>query len=256
MNMLQEGLRTKQFGKRIVFLHEVGSTNDCAKELAGYDAEEGTVVIAETQTAGRGRLGREWISPKGGLYFSVILRPKISASEAVKLVFVAGLAVAKVLNEVYELKVETKWPNDVLIKGKKICGILAETNTISEKVNYAIIGVGVNANFNVEKALLKELVKTATSLEDELGKKIRVEELFKTLMEKLETLYFLLLKEGSAPILSEWKKHADFLGKRVEVTIGDKKFSGMAVDVGVDGSLILKQENGSVKLVSGDLVLI
>jgi BirA family biotin operon repressor/biotin-[acetyl-CoA-carboxylase] ligase len=253
VDRLQEGLRTKLFGKRIIFLREVSSTNDYAKELASYGAEEGTVVIAESQTAGRGRLGREWISPKGGLYCSVILRPQIGVSEAVKFVFVASLAVANVLDEVYRLKVETKWPNDVLINGKKVCGILTETNTTGEKVNYAVIGVGVNANFAVKDALPKELVKASTSLEDEIGRKIRFEELFQALIERLESLYDLFSKEGFVPILSEWKKYAGFLGKRVEVTSGAKKLSGAAVDVDSDGSLILKQTDGSVKLVSGDL---
>jgi BirA family biotin operon repressor/biotin-[acetyl-CoA-carboxylase] ligase len=253
VDRLQEGLRTKQFGKRIIFLREANSTNDYAKELASYGAEGGAIVIAESQIAGRGRLGREWISPKGGLYLSIILRPKISVNEAVKLVFVASLAVANVLRAVYRLKVETKWPNDVLINGKKVCGILAETNTTGEKVNYTVIGVGVNANFAVKDALPKELVKTSTSLEDETGRKIRFEELFQALIERLESLYDLFLKEGFAPILSEWKKYAGFFGKRVEVTSGAKKLSGAAVDVDSDGSLILKQADGSVKLVSGDL---
>jgi BirA family biotin operon repressor/biotin-[acetyl-CoA-carboxylase] ligase len=194
ISRLQEGLCTRQFGKSIVFLREVGSTNDYAKELANYGAEEGTVVLAETQTAGRGRLGREWVSPRGGLYFSVILRPKISASEAVKLVFVAGLAIAKILEEAYALHVEIKKPNDVLVNGKKICGILAETNTMGERVNYAIIGIGINANFGVKEALPKELMETATSLRDELRRNIRLEELFKALIEKLENLYLLFLE--------------------------------------------------------------
>ncbi|NWF86565.1 biotin--[acetyl-CoA-carboxylase] ligase [Candidatus Bathyarchaeota archaeon] len=255
VDRLQEGLCTKRFGKRIVFLQEIDSTNNYAKKLASYGAEEGTVVIAETQTAGRGRLGREWISPMGGLYLSIILRPKIRAVEAVKLVFVASLAVAKVLNEIYRLSVETKWPNDVLVKGKKVCGILAESNTAGEKVNYTVIGLGVNANFSVEKTLPKELAETATSLENELGRKILFEELFRELIEKLETVYYLFLKEGFAPILDEWKKYACFLGQKVEVASGAEKLHGIAVDIDSDGSLILKQNDSSIKLVSGDLSL-
>lgn len=256
VDRLQEGLQTKRFGKRIIFLRQVDSTNTYAKELASYGAEDGTVVIAETQTTGRGRLGRKWISPKGGLYFSLLLRPNVRTSEAVKLVFVVGLAVAEVLNKQYGLRAETKWPNDVLVNGKKICGILSEMNAAGEKANYAIIGVGVNANFNVEKALPKELVETTTSLQDELGRKIRVEELFKAVIEKLENLYTSFLKEGSAHILNEWKKYAGFIGKKVEITSGANKFSGIAVDVDVDGSLILKHNDDSLKLVSGDLSVI
>jgi BirA family biotin operon repressor/biotin-[acetyl-CoA-carboxylase] ligase len=233
----------------------VGSTNDYAKALASYGAEGGTIVIAETQTAGRGRLGRKWISPKGGLYFSLILRPSLQASEAVKLVFAAGLAIAEVLNKSYGLNVETKWPNDVLVNGKKICGILGEMNATGERVNYSIIGVGVNSNFNAEKDLPKDLAETATSLEDELGRKTRIEELFQALIGKLENVYCLFLNEGFAPVLKEWKKYAGFLGKKVEVIRGAEKFCGVALNVDSDGSLILKQNKETVKLISGDLLI-
>ena len=134
--------------------------------MALHKVPEGTVVVAEVQTSGRGRLGREWFSPKGGLWFSVVLRPKTEASEAAKLVFAASLAVADALGEFCGLHAETKWPNDVLVKGKKICGILAEINSTGKNVNYAVVGVGLNANFKVKEALPKEVVETATSIED------------------------------------------------------------------------------------------
>jgi len=208
LDRLQGGLRTKRFGKWIVFLREVGSTNDYAKELASYGAPEGTVVIAETQTAGRGRLGREWVSPKGGLYFSIVLRPKLSASEAVKLVFVAGLAVAEVLAEMYGISVETKWPNDVLVNGKKICGILSEMNTTAEKVNYAIVGIGLNANVDVEKKFQGQLKAVVTSLKNELGRRVPLEELFRIILERLENKYDLYINEGFSSVLQKWKKYA------------------------------------------------
>jgi BirA family biotin operon repressor/biotin-[acetyl-CoA-carboxylase] ligase len=255
LNRLQEGLQTKRFGKHIVFLREIGSTNDYAKELASYGAEEGTVVIAETQTKGRGRLERKWISPKGGLYMSLVLRPSRRANETVKLIFVAGLAVAEILKDVYGLGVETKWPNDVLVKGKKICGILCEMNATGEKVNFAVVGIGVNANFNVKKTLPTELAGTATSIEDQLGRQIRLEELFKTLNERLERVYLSFLKEGFAVVIDEWKRYAAFLGKQVEVTSGADRFSGIAVNVDSDGSLILRQGDNLVRIVSGDLSL-
>lgn len=249
LDRLQEGLRTEWFGKRIVFLREVGSTNDYAKELASYGAPEGTVVIAETQKAGRGRLGREWVSPKGGLYFSIVLRPKLIASEAVGLVFVAGLAVAKVLNEVYGLKAETKWPNDVLVNGKKICGILSEMNITREKVNYAIIGIGINVNIDVEKRFQGQLKAVVTSIENELGRGVKLEELFVVLLEKLENLYELFLKEGFNPILEVWKSYAGFLGKQVVVTGETKRLCGLALDVDGDGALVVRLEDGAVKRV-------
>jgi len=255
VDRLQEGLRTKRFGRNIIFLREVGSTNDLAKELAGYGAVEGMVVVAETQTVGRGRLDREWISPKGGLWFSVILRPELKPAEAVKLVFVAGLAVAEVLRELYRMRAETKWPNDVLVKGRKVCGILTEMNTTGEKVNYVTVGVGVNANF-VEKAFPENLKTVATSLENELGRKVRLEELFKALLERLENIYGLFLKEGFAPVLEKWKKYASFLGCQVEVTSLTEKMSGLALDVDQEGALVLRLEDGTItRFFVGDISL-
>ena len=256
MDKLQEGLRTKRFGRNVFFSREVDSTNEWAKELASLGASEGTVAIAETQTHGHGRLGREWISPKGGLWFSIVLRSKLAAGEAVKLVFVAGLAVAEVLRELYGVRVETKWPNDVLVKGRKVCGILTEMNTTGEKVNYVIVGVGVNANFDVKKAFPEDLKTVATSLENELGRKVRLEELFRALLEKLENIYALFLKEGFGPVLGKWKTYAGFLGCQVEVASGTEKWVGLALDVENDGALIMRLEDGTVKRVFvGDATL-
>ncbi|MEM3873629.1 MAG: biotin--[acetyl-CoA-carboxylase] ligase [Candidatus Bathyarchaeia archaeon] len=253
---IQEGLKTRLVGKYIFFAHEVGSTNDWAKELAELGAPEGTVAIAETQTAGRGRLGRKWLSPKGGLWFSIIFRPRLRPPETVKLVFLAGLAVAETIRELYGLKAETKWPNDVLVDGKKVCGILSEMKTVDEKVDYAIIGIGVNANIDVEKEFPKELRETATSIQKALGRKISLEELFKALLEKMDSLYQIFLKEGFTPILKEWKSFASFLGCEVEVSSDGERLKGVASDVDGNGVLVLRFEDGSVKRVFfGDVSL-
>lgn len=253
---LQEGLKTKLLGRYLFFSHEVGSTNDWAKELAELGAPEGTVAIAETQTAGRGRLSRKWHSPKGGLWFSILLKPKLKPMETVKLVFLAGSAVAETLRDLYALKVETKWPNDVLVDGRKVCGILSEMKTVGEKVAYAIIGVGVNANFDADRMFPAELRETATSLETLLGRKVVLEELFRTLLEKMDNLYELFLKSGFNQILEKWKGFASFLSCEVEVLTGSEKMEGLAVDVDGDGALVLKLKDGSLKRVFvGDLSL-
>jgi BirA family biotin operon repressor/biotin-[acetyl-CoA-carboxylase] ligase len=249
VNKLQDGLCTRRFGRSILFSREVDSTNKWAKELAVYGAAEGTVVVAETQTRGRGRLDREWISPTGGLWFSIILRPKLRPTEAVKLTLVAGLAVAKVLREMFDLKTETKWPNDVLVNGRKICGVLAEMNTTGETVNFVVAGVGVNVNFDVENVFPEQLKKVATSLEKEVGRKVKLEKLFRALLERLESLYELIVKEGFNPILEEWKNYAGFLGCKVEVTGPTGKMSGLALDVDPEGALVLRLEDGTVKRV-------
>jgi BirA family biotin operon repressor/biotin-[acetyl-CoA-carboxylase] ligase len=254
LEKFQESLRTKRFGKCVFFSHEVDSTNDWAKKLAKMGAEEGTVTAAQTQMAGRGRLGREWISPRGGLWFSIVLRPDQKASEAAKLVFVASLAVAEVLHEKYLLGTETKWPNDVLVSGKKICGILAEMRTKDEKVNYVILGVGVNANFRPDDVFPKSVRIKATSIESELGKKIRLENLLRMLLEKMEMIYDSYLEVGFAYLLEEWKKYARFLGHRIVVRDRKERLSGLALDVDIEGALVLKLEQGTTRrILVGDI---
>jgi BirA family biotin operon repressor/biotin-[acetyl-CoA-carboxylase] ligase len=256
IDKLQEGLQTKRIGRSIFLSREVGSTNDWAKELAELGAEEGTVAIAETQTAGHGRLGREWFSPRGGLWFSVIFRPEMSPSEAIGLVFVAGLAVAEVLREKYDLKVETKWPNDVLVNGKKVCGILAEMNTKGRAVKFVVLGFGVNANFLVEKVFPRSLKEVATSLEKELGQKVRLEELFKGLLERLGSRYDECAERGLAFLLADWRKYAGFLGRKMEVRSGSEKLIGVASDVDGDGALVLRLEDGATqRVLVGDVSL-
>ncbi|MEM2988218.1 MAG: biotin--[acetyl-CoA-carboxylase] ligase, partial [Candidatus Bathyarchaeia archaeon] len=165
----------------------------------------------------------------------------------VKLVFLAGLAVAETIRELYGLKAETKWPNDVLVDGRKVCGILSEMKTVDEKVDYATIGIGVNANIDVEKEFPKELKETATSIQKVLGRKIALEELFRALLEKMDSLYQIFLEKGFTPILNGWKGFASFLGHQVEVYGDGERFEGIASDVDGDGALVLKLENGSVK---------
>jgi BirA family biotin operon repressor/biotin-[acetyl-CoA-carboxylase] ligase len=228
------------FGKNIIYLRKVGSTNDLAKELADYGAVEGTVIVAETQTAGHGRLGAKWFSPVGGLWFSIILRPKLKVNESAKLVFVPGLAVTEVLNEFYELKVETKWPNDVMIRGRKICGVLSKMNTTGGKVNYSVMGIGVNGNFQVSQAMPRSLRKTATSLEDEFGREVCLEELFRLLLERLERVYYSFVEGQFEYVLERWKSYASFLGKVVEVSCNKERFEGLAKDIDQDGALILQ----------------
>ncbi|NIO36208.1 biotin--[acetyl-CoA-carboxylase] ligase [Candidatus Bathyarchaeota archaeon] len=256
VNKLQEGLRTRRLGRSILFSREVDSTNKWAKKLAIDGAQDGTVVIAETQTEGRGRFGRRWVSPRGGLWFSLILRPKLHPSDTIKLNFVAGLAVAKILRELFSLNAETKWPNDVLVNKLKICGVLSEVNSTNETVNFAIVGVGLNVNLDVEHAFPKPLRENATSIEKELCRKVQLEEVFKSLLEVLEDLYRVLTEKGFEPILKEWKRYASFLGHQVEVTDLAERLSGLALDVDHEGALLLKLEEGDVRrVIVGDVTV-
>jgi BirA family biotin operon repressor/biotin-[acetyl-CoA-carboxylase] ligase len=253
---LQENSRTRLLGKSIFFSEEVASTNEWAKKLASQGAPEGWVAIAETQTHGRGRLDREWFSPIGGLWFSLILRPKQRLAKAAKLTFVAGVAVAETLHEKYGLRTQTKWPNDVLVKGRKICGIIGETSTMGKEINAVVLGIGINANFDAGRVLPESIRARATSLETELKRRIQLEELFNRLLEKLEAKYALYTRRGFSSILKQWKKYAGFLGQEVEVIDRNEKITGLAYDVDEDGTLILMLENGALKHVfAGDVSL-
>ena len=253
---LQKGSRTRLLGKSIFFSKEVASTNEWAKKLASQGAPEGWVVIAETQTHGRGRLDREWISPLGGLWFSLILRPRQGLVKAAKLTFVAGIAVAETLREQYGLRTQTKWPNDVLVNGRKICGILGETTSTGKEIDAVVLGIGINANFDAERVLPESIRARVTSLETELNRRIQLEELFNRLLEKLEATYVLYTRRGFSSILKQWKRYAGFLGQQVEVTDRNEKITGLAYDVDRDGALILMLENGALKHVfAGDVSL-
>jgi BirA family biotin operon repressor/biotin-[acetyl-CoA-carboxylase] ligase len=164
--------------------------------------------------------------------------------------------VAETLQRLYCLEIENKWPNDILVNGRKICGILCEAHSKDEKVNFAILGIGINANFDPLKALPNSIAANASSIETELGRKIRLEDLLAKLLERLETNYDTFAKSGFSSILAVWKKHASFLGREVRVIDHGKPIVGLAEDVDEEGRLVVKLKNGTSKLVlAGDVSL-
>lgn len=253
---IKKNLRTNYIGIKIHHLTEVTSTNDVAKKLGGEGEPEGTVVIAEVQTKGRGRLGRKWISPRGGMWFSVILRPKLHVKDTTKLTLMSAVVVAQTIKENLGLSAEIKWPNDVLVRGRKVCGILTETTTSDNgNVNFAVVGIGINANVDLT-VFSDSLRATAMSLKAELGRDIDIESFFCALLEKFEH-YYDMFKEGKFNlILAEWRGLARFLGSLVEVALLKEKFEGTAVDVDQNGALIVRLKNGTLrKVVSADVTL-
>jgi BirA family biotin operon repressor/biotin-[acetyl-CoA-carboxylase] ligase len=242
-------------GYKIYYYDEVSSTNDIAKEVAKKSDKERIVILAETQTRGKGRLERQWVSPKGGIWLSIILRPKISPKEALKLTFITSSAVAKTIQQLFGLKAEVKWPNDVLVNGRKICGILTEIETEKNIVEFVIIGIGINADVDLE-AFPREIRETATSLKHELGYGVERKTLVNTVMQNFEHRYKRLSRGMWSLLLQEWKSLAAFLGKQVEVTSFDEVIVGEAWDVNDDGALIIRLENGVLKrVVAGDVIL-
>ncbi len=255
LEKIKEKLQTRLIGKTILYFSEVASTNDLAKEMAATGAKEGTVIIAETQTNGKGRLGREWASPKGGIWFSTILRPKLMPNDIPKLTLMTSLAVAKTISQLFNLKTEVKWPNDVLINAKKVCGILTEANTRGNITNFVVVGIGINANIELY-SLPQQVGANATSLKHELKREIDRERFLRVLLEKMEHYYITLTERKFKPILREWKSLCSLLGSYVKVISWEEKIIGLAIDVNENGALIMKLRNGTLrKVLSGDVSL-
>jgi len=248
-------LETDFIGREIHHFEKLSSTNTTAKQQARKGAKEGTAIIAETQTRGKGRLNRPWVSPKGGIWLSIILKPEIAVEDITKITLITSVAVAKTLREMFDLKAEIKWPNDVLIDSRKVCGILSEAVLKGKTVDFIIVGIGVNANFT-RKALPRELQTTATTLKEVLKKDIDREKFVCLLLKEFENNYKMLRKRRFERLLEEWRSMAGFLGKKVRITSFDEEFHGVAVDIDENGALIVKLADGTVrKVISGDVTV-
>ena len=233
--------------ERIHYFPEIGSTMDAARELARKGAREGTIVIAEAQAHGRGRLSREWLSPEGGIYFTFVLRPRISPAYAPRINLMASVAVAATIRKLLGLKAELKWPNDVLIEGRKVCGILAEMDAEMDVVNFVNVGIGINANTSIP-----QFEKTVTSLKDALGREISRKEFLSVLFREIEQQQAILMK---ADLLEEWKKLSVTLNKDVRIVAPGEVIVGQAIDIDTTGALIVKERDGSVKkAMAGDCI--
>jgi BirA family biotin operon repressor/biotin-[acetyl-CoA-carboxylase] ligase len=247
---VKNGLETRYIGQRVIYFPRLSSTMEVAEQEAKRKAVEGTVVIAEEQTAGRGREKRVWLSPMGSISLSIILYPDVS--QLPYLIMIASLAAARSIEAVAGLEAQLKWPNDVLIKGKKACGILIQNEFKGNSVAWAVIGIGINVNVRVRD--IPEIAATATSLSDELGEELPRVEIIHRLLLELEKLY-VELGDGTR-VYQEWRKRLITLGRRVRVTSGEETLEGIAEDVSGDGSLLLRYSSGSIgHIVAGDVIL-
>jgi BirA family biotin operon repressor/biotin-[acetyl-CoA-carboxylase] ligase len=232
-------------GQKIHHFREIGSTMDVARDLAKKGAQEGTIVIAEMQSQGKGRLSREWISPKGGIYFTLVLKPKISPIYAPRINLMASVAVAKAIRKVFGLKAELKWPNDVLIEGRKVCGILAEMEAEVDVINFVNLGVGINAN-----AFIPQFEKTAISLKDKLGKEIPRKEFLESVIAEINERQTLLTKED---LLEEWKNLSATLNRDVRIIAPGEEIIGRVMDIETSGALIVKDKDSRLRsIIAGD----
>ncbi len=248
---IAHGLNTKFIAKKIHYFDYLSSTMDLAMQLGIQAAPHGTLVLAESQTKGRGRLGRSWFSPKyKGIYFSLILRPEISPSASPVLTLLAAVSICEAIKKVVGLDAQIKWPNDIFICNKKVSGILTEMNAEVDKVNFVVIGVGLNVN-NDKKSLIAQ----ATSLKEQAGQPVSRVLLLQELLRRIENNYSLLEDKGPQTIIDKWRSFSLTLGRRVKVYCQDKHVEGAAVDIDQDGALLIRKDSGlTQKVFSGDVM--
>lgn len=245
-------------GRKIFRYARITSTQDKAKKFAQKGLAEGTVVIAETQTQGKGRLGRRWVSPKGGIWLSIILRPEVTPVETPKITMIGSLAVAKAIAELFRLEVKLKWPNDVVVRTfsgigfKKVCGVLTEMVSGISRVNYVITGLGINVNNRIPPALRG----AAISLNEVVGRNLPRRKLLRKVLEKFDKYYLDFKKQGMGAILQECKRISAVLDKEVKIECADEIIEGKALDIDEYGALIVETENGRKRVVAGDVTIV
>ncbi len=253
---IKKRLKTEVLGRIVHYFPKVDSTQSVAFQLAQKGAAEGTVVVAEEQTGGRGRLGRSYFSPRGGVWFSFILRPPFQPQFTLPISLMAGVALAEALKEATGLPLTLKWPNDILIGDKKVAGILAEMVAETDKVSFVVCGIGINVNIKRD-SFPEELRPTATSLSIELGQETSRVDILCQVLERLDRHYSLLLQHGPPTIIEAWRRLPNMLGKQVRFTTPEGTLEGKAVDLDDQGALLVQIGAGLIRQVlAGDIYLL
>ncbi|MCF6093351.1 biotin--[acetyl-CoA-carboxylase] ligase [Microaerobacter geothermalis] len=252
---IKANLNTSMIGKKVAYFHQVDSTQFKAQHLAKEGAPSGTVVIADEQLGGKGRLGRAWQSPPGsGIWMSLILRPPISLFQAPQFTLLTSVAVIKGIRKIYPiLDPVIKWPNDILVNRKKVCGILTELNAEADKINYLIIGIGINVN-QKESDFISEIKDKATSLYITSGQRISRSKLVQAILENFEQLYHLYLEIGFSPIKTLWETNAISIGEYIEARTINGSLFGKALGIDDEGYLLLQDREEKIhRIYSADI---
>ena len=248
--------KTKVIGRDIRVFQETTSTNDIIEKLARDKVKEGVVVFAESQTKGRGRLGRKWISPSHkGLWFSVLLRPDLRPPETTQLTVAAATAIRRAIANATGLKAKIKWPNDILLNGGKVAGILTELSAELDRVKHIILGIGVDVNLSGSD-FPPELKKLVTSLKIETGKTISRPELAVEILRELDHEYARVAADKFEAVANEWEAHCETLGHPVTIQVGERRIRGRAESLDDDGALLLRTEHGQLERITGGDVTI
>ena len=248
---ITHGLNTKFIGRKNYYFDTVSSTMDIALQFAMKGAPEGTVIIVESQTKGRGRLGRSWFSPKyKGIYLSLILKPKILPNQMPLLTLMAAVSICEAIKEKTDLTCQIKWPNDILIHHKKLGGILTELNAEMDLSRFVVVGIGLNVNNDK-----KTIPSGATSLKEQKKQEINRLELLQEVLRKIEGNYLIFQKTGAKSVIDKWREWSISLGRRVRVICQNEHIEGEAVDIDIDGGLLIRKDSGlTQKVMAGDIV--
>ena len=245
-------LNTNIIGKNVYYFRSLDSTNLFAKKLIKKKVEEGTIVVADIQKKGRGRKDRRWFSAEGGLWFSIILYPNIPTQYAMLVTMAISISIVQAIKELTGLSAVVKWPNDILLDGKKICGILTELDAEVDRINYSVVGVGINVN----NVLEDELTNKANSLFNIYNSKISRVDLLRLILKYLDVNYVKLISNDYSYIRNLWFDYTDMIGKNVRLNLEKNEIEGVVIDIDDTGALILETEDKKIKAVSGDLEFI
>jgi BirA family biotin operon repressor/biotin-[acetyl-CoA-carboxylase] ligase len=245
--LIRSGLCTKTIGCKVNCFEEVDSTNHVARSLA-RSCPDGTVFLAESQTEGRGRLARSWHSPPGGVWMSIFLRPALPLAQAYRINMAVAVALARAVSNLYGLSARIKWPNDILIGERKLCGILMEISAEVDRIEYAVVGVGLNANIDVSCFPIEW---RSTSLSQELGHEVSRIELIQKILQEVDDIYGSMAFED---LYHEWCSRSATLGKMVRITSGSGDLVGQAVKLAEDGALTLSTDEGYMRVLAGDCI--
>jgi len=253
-NTIRWGLQTDWLGKNIIHEERASSTQTIAHRAAQETAEHGTVVIADEQIKGKGRMSRTWHSAKGkGMWISIILRPKIPPYRAPQLTLLTAVVLANVINKKVHPNVSIKWPNDILMNGKKAAGILTEMQAEQDQIQYIVVGIGLNINQTIQD-FPEDVLKKATSLKIETGKDVSINKLVKEFLTQFETAYEEYLKEGFSSVKARWESFGFRIGEMISIQTPKTRKRATFFGIGEDGELLIQSEDGQIeKLYSGEI---
>jgi BirA family biotin operon repressor/biotin-[acetyl-CoA-carboxylase] ligase len=253
---ITDGLKTKNIGRKIYYFDTIDSTQSFASTIANNKAEGGTIIISETQDSGKGRLGRSWVSPRGGIWLSVILHPRFDVAKITLIPLVAAIALSLAIQKTLDVKTELKWPNDVTLRGKKIAGMIIDASIESSSIESLILGVGINFRVNpveIEKKIRKKENFYGVATLVNQNNKTKPTKLVQAFLEEFEKTLNLLSDGKINKIIKDWTTKSSTIGKTITVSTSNGKITGKAIKLDTDGGLIIMQKSKPVKIMAGDI---